>query len=452
VKIHKDKTFKLNPIVCKPYNADFDGDEMNLHVPQTEEGKAEARELMLVEKHVLSPRHGKPIVVLTEDGISGTFILTMYQTEYTKEEAMQYFYEIGLTELPKPDKGNNYSGKLIFSQLLPKDLNLEFESKLGKTLKKIDEKGELFKDEIKHDSTVKIKDGKLVSGVIDSEALGEGKGKLISALARNYDSTVLERFYYNINRIIGDIIIKKGLTVGLDEYEVSEKIKKHKEKEINEFLKKAENLVKEYKNKTLELIPGRTLEDSFEIRMTRAAMETKEKIQSEILKEKLKEILKEKPKLNSGIMIISGSRGSAINLMNISGFWGQATVREGRPKQGFKDRITSLNKKKDVGAIARGFISANFMEGMNPLEYFYHATGGRQGEVDTGVSTKVSGYLYRRLANSLKDLSVKEDLIVKSGNEKIVEFIYGEDGIIPSKALKGRALDVALEKFKEKNN
>lgn len=451
VRIHKDKTFKLNPIVCKPYNADFDGDEMNLHAPQTEEGKAEARELTLVQNHVLSPRYGAPIITLDEDGISGTFVLTMHQTEFTKEEAFKYFYEMELQEIPAPDRGNKYSGKLIFSQLLPKDLNLEYESKLGKTLRKIDPKGEVFKEELKFDAHVKIVNGTLVSGVIDDESLGEGKGKLVDILAKNYEPKVLERFYYHLNRIVGDLLLKKGMTVGLDEYYISERIEKHKEKEIAEYLKKSADIVKKYENKTLELIPGRNLDDSFEIQMIRLGMETKEKIQAELLKEKLGKVLRKKPILNSAIMIVSGSRGSAINLMNISGFWGQASVREGRPKHGFKNRVHALNKKGDVSALAGGFITTNFMQGMNPVEYFYHAIGGRQGEVDTGVSTKVSGYLYRRLANSLKDLSVKENLSVKSGDGKIVQFSYGEDGVFPMKSFRGKAinLDFLLHKFKK---
>jgi DNA-directed RNA polymerase subunit A' len=131
--------------------------------------------------------------------------------------------------------------------------------------------------------------------------------------------------------------------------------------------------------------------------------------------------------------------------MNIAGFWGQAAVRAGRPKRGFQKRLITLNRKDDVGLFAGGFIKSNFIKGMDAVEFFYHSMGGRQGEVDTGVSTKVSGYLYRRLANSLKDLMVNNDNTVRTASSNIVQFTYGEDGVFPQKTVKGKTIDVNME-------
>jgi DNA-directed RNA polymerase subunit A' len=440
VRVMPEKTLKINPIVCKPYNADFDGDEMNIHVPQTPEGQAEARELMLVEKHVISPRYGAPIVVLDEDGISGAFILTLDQMEFDKEKAYQYFYEMGLEEFPKPDRGNKYSGKLIFSQLLPKDLNLHYKSKMCETLEKTDPNYKCKGD--KCPFCVTIKDGMLINGVIDKNSLGEGKGKLVDALARNYPPEVIRNFYDKMSRIYADIITTKGMTVGLREFEISEGIKKAIDSAIKECLRKGEQLVKQYREKTLQLVPGRNLEESFEIYMMRLTSQIKQKVEALILSEKVKTVLKENPEYNSNVMIVSGSRGSSANLMNISGFWGQASVREGRPKRGYRNRVLSLEKEGDVGIKAHGFITQNFLNGMDAEEYFFHAIGGRQGEVDTGVSTKVSGYLYRRLANSLKDLFVDYDLTVRTSAKQIVQVLYGDDGVFPKNSLLGKPVDV----------
>ncbi|MBI4052612.1 MAG: DNA-directed RNA polymerase subunit A' [Candidatus Diapherotrites archaeon] len=453
VRVMPGRTFRINPIVCKPYNADFDGDEMNMHVPQTEEGKTEARQLMLVRDQIVSPRYGAPVIIMDEDGISGAFALTMKSTTFSREEAMKYFYEIGLTEMPKPDLGKRYSGKLIFSLMLPQDLNLEFKSNMCKLLEDAGLVKEKTVEEYdRFDAFVRIKNGKLVSGVIDEAGLGEGRGRIADALARNYPSEVLEEFYYRISRIIGDLLTKKGMTVGLDEYEVSDTIKRAKDRAIQEELEKGRELVDKYNKGTLHIIPGRTLDESFEISMMRLGSEVKAKVEKEILKEKLQQdVLTENPKLNTTVMIISGSRGSSTNLMNISGFWGQASVREGRPKKGFDKRLITHNKKGDVGALAGGFIQQNFLEGMHPKEYFYHAMGGRQGEVDTGVSTKVSGYLYRRLANSLKDLTVWNDATVRTANRNVVQFVYGEDGVFPRKTRRGKTIDVEEEIKKIEN-
>ncbi len=439
-RIHSEKTLKMNPIVCKPYNADFDGDEMNLHVPQTPEGQTEAKELMYVQKQILSPRYGAPIIILDEDGVTGAYILTMDQTEFSKEKAYQYFYEMDLKEFPKPDRGSRYSGKLIFSQLLPKDLTLSYKSRMCEMLEKSDPNYKCKGKKCPY--CVRIVNGKLVSGVIDENSLGEAKGRLADALARRYKPEVITEFYDKMSRIVSDLITTRGVSVGLDEYEVSDNIKKAKEEALKELERRGEELVRKYKEKKLQLIPGRNRHESFEIYMMRLTSEIKSKVEKKLLREKLENVLKEKPEYNTSIMIVSGSRGSSTNLMNIGGFWGQASVREGRPKRGFYHRVTSLNRKGDVGVRAGGFISSNFIDGMNGEEYFFHAIGGRQGEVDTGVSTKVSGYLYRRLANSLKDISVSKDGSVRTGGKKIVQYVYGEDGVFPMNTRKGKTLDV----------
>jgi len=450
-RIMPGKVFRINPIVCPPYNADFDGDEMNCHVPQTEEGKAEAKKLMLVRDQIISPRYGAPVIAPKEDGVSGTFALTMPQTVFTKNEAMQLLYSIGVNELPKADKGKHYSGRLIFSQILPKDLNLEFDSYTSKVFKDsgLTPQDSPLIEEIM--AKVKIVDGKLESGVIDSAALSEGKGRLVDTLAREYPSHVIEEFYRGVNRITSYILTEKGMTASLAEYEVSEEIEELKKKVIAEAMKKGEALVESYEKGKLEIIPGKTIDESFEQYMVRVAYEAKEKVQSAIMKEKLGYVTGEDMTLNTISMILAKSRGSSLNLMNIAGFWGQASVREGRPKKGYAKRLITSNHKGDVGLLAGGFIRSNFLDGMNSKEYFYHSMGGRQGEVDTGVSTKVSGYLYRRLANSLKDIVAAPDGTVRTAANMLVQYQYGEDGVFPKNTKSGTPLEVKEEykKLKE---
>jgi len=451
-RIMPGKVFRINPFTCLPYNADFDGDEMNCHVPQTEEGKAEARKLMLVRDQIISPRFGAPVITPQEDGVSGCFTLTMPQTVLPKDRAMKLLYEIGITELPKPDKGKNYSGKLIFSQVLPKTLNMEFESYTGKVFKDAGYTPEDSPIIAAIMDKVKIVDGKLVSGIIDSAALSGGRGKLIDTLAREYPSTVIEEFYFAINRLTSAILTEKGMTASLAEYEVTEEIEELKRKVIAEAMKKGEALVEMYEKGTLEVIPGRTLSESFEIYMVRLSSEIKEKVEKAIMKEKLHYVIGEEMILNTISMILAKSRGSSINLMNIAGFWGQASVREGRPKKGFAKRLITSNEKGDVGLMAGGFIKSNFLDGLNAKEYFYHSMGGRQGEVDTGVSTKVSGYLYRRLANALKDLVASPDGTVRTASNMLIQYQYGEDGVFPKNTKGGMSVDVKEEYKKLKDS
>jgi DNA-directed RNA polymerase subunit A' len=437
-RIMPGQVFRINPIVCPPYNADFDGDEMNCHVPQTEEGKAEAKILMLTRDQIISPRFGAPIIAPEEDGISGMFALTLPQMEFKKEEAMQMMYDIGITQLPKPDRGKNYSGRLIFSQLLPQDLDMEFESYTGKILK-----GVGVEDKI--GEKVIIKKGQLLQGVIDAAALSGGRGQIVDKLAREYGGKRTEEFYHGLNRLMGYILTEKGMTVSLEEYKTGEGIHKLKKKVIDDAFKQGTALVESYEKGTMEIIPGRTMQESFEQYMMRIAFGAKSKVESEVTKEKLDYVTREKPVFNTIAMILAKSRGSTINLMNIAGFWGQASVREGRPKKGFTGRLITTNKKGDVGLAAGGFIENNFLEGLTAKQYFYHSMGGRQGEVDTGVSTKVSGYLYRRLANALKDLVAAPDGTVRTAANSLIQYQYGEDGVFPGKTKKGLSVDVKVE-------
>jgi DNA-directed RNA polymerase subunit A' len=442
-KIMPGRVFRINPIVCPPYNADFDGDEMNCHVPQTEEGKAEAKRLMLTRDQIISPRYGAPVIAPEEDGVSGPFALTLPQTDFSKEETMQLLYNIGIDNIPKPDKGKRYSGKLIFSQILPKDLTMEFESYTGKILKGVGVEHKIAEKVI-------IKNGQLLSGVIDASALSVGRGQLVDKIAREYPSEVIEKFYHGINRIMSNTLTIKGMTVSLEEYKVSDDIKKLKKRVVDEAMKKGQALVDSFEKGTLEVIPGRTIDESFELYMVRLAFETKSKVEKEITKEKLKYVTADKVVLNTIAMILAKSRGSTINLMNIAGFWGQASVREGRPKKGYTKRLITSNERGDVGLLAGGFIDNNFLDGMTAKQYFYHAMGGRQGEVDTGVSTKVSGYLYRRLANALKDLVAAPDGTVRTASNSLVQYQYGEDGIFPKNTESGKSVDITKEYKKMK--
>ena len=437
-RIMPGKVFRINPIVCPPYNADFDGDEMNCHVPQTEEGRAEAKRLMLIRDQIISPRFGAPVIAPAEDGVSAMFALTMPQTEFSKEDAMKLFYEIERTDLPKPDRGKKYSGRLIFSQMLPKDFSIEFDSFTSKVLNKVGVEHKIAEKVI-------IENGELKSGVIDGSALSVGGGKIVDKLAREYPSEVIEKFYFDLNKLTAFVLTEKGMTVSLSEYEISDEIKKLKAKMIDYAMKEGKELVDKYEKGTLEIIPGKTYDQSFEQYMVKMAFEVKAKVEEEIAKEKLKYVLGEKITLNTISMILAKSRGGTVNLMNIAGFWGQASVREGRPKKGFINRLIASNEKNDVGLLAGGFIENNFLDGLTAKEYFYHSMGGRQGEVDTGVSTKVSGYLYRRLANALKDLVATPDGTVRTASNSLVQYQYGEDGVFPKNTKHGVSIDVTKE-------
>jgi len=263
-------------------------------------------------------------------------------------------------------------------------------------------------------------------------------------LIRHYPPEALVDFYYKLSKLVFYTITKKGLTVALDEYNTPEILKTEIDTKVKEVIAQTNGIIKKYENKTLPLFPGKSLDETFESEMINVAGQMKEEISQKILDIKLDEIENSIYPINNNTTLlasIGGSRGKLLNLVNMLGLWGVVTVRTGRPKAGFYDRFLSINVKGTKSLVDYGFVKNNFFYGLSPKEYFIHSIGGRQGEVDTAVATKVSGYLYRRLANALKDLTVGDDLSVRTSNGEIIQYIYGDDGLSPEKAYLGKNIN-----------
>jgi len=409
-RIMPGKSFRLNLAVTTPYNADFDGDEMNLHVPQTEEAQVEAEVLMKVQNQIISPRHGHAIIKGQEDHVSGAYFLTREGVSYGKKEACDILAIAQIHELPKPDvsegKEDRWSGKLLFSQLLPKGLDLEYKSKLGET--------------------VKIKNGLLVSGSIESKGF---ENEVIERIMRKFGPEVAGRFIDHATRISLYAITKQGFSVSLENYTLSPEAMKRIEDIEENAKREVDGLVMQYKKKTLERLPGRTLRETLEERVMMVlskARNTCGKVTEESL-----------GMTNTSILMAKiGARGSLLNAIQMGAMVGQQAVRSKRLSRGYKGRPLLHYKKGDLGAEARGFVLSSFAKGLTPEEYFFHSMGGRESLVNTAIRTARSGYMQRRLINALQDLVVTKDRSVRDARGTVAQFIYGGDGMDPIKVSK----------------
>ncbi len=444
VRVLPGKTLRINPLANKPYNADFDGDEMNIHFVQTKDAQTEAREIIAVKYNMLSPRHGRVLVTADEDAVTGMFVLTWKDTKFTREQAARLLYSVGITDIPEPDEDGMVSGKKVFSKLLPKGVNLEFPAKLCKIVKEVGYcKGDCKKCE--YDAYVVIRDGELVSGVIDEAAVGAG-GKLVDYIYRVYGPDVAQDFVDKmgiISTLVFDIL---GFTISYEELKISEETRKKIEKILEEGEKKANEYIKLYEEGKLEPIPGFSERESLEIYIIQSLEEARKEVTRLVQKEKFEEFLRNPKAAQGFIMIISGARGRISNIINMSAMQGQAYVRERRPHRGFMDRVTAHFKPGDISPRARGFVKRSLKDGLGMLDLFFWGMGGRIGEVDKGVSTQISGYYYRRLSNALMDVVVFPDGTLREvTNDYIVSFKFGDDGLFPMYALDGRLpLDTLL--------
>jgi len=420
VKVLPGKSFRLNLAVCPPYNADFDGDEMNLHVPQNEEARVEAEVLMKVQDQIISPRHGRALIKGQEDHVSGAYFLTRKSAEFDKAEACKLLSIAGIYQLPKPDRGDKYSGRLLFSQLLPKDFNLSYVSKL--CLEPV-----CKKEECKDDGYVVIKNGKIVSGAIESKGF---ESELIEKIVRDYDSDVAREFIDHATRMALYVISKQGFSVDLTSYTIPEEGIRQVDEIIENAKREVDSLVVQFKNKTLPRLPGRTLRETLEERIMMALSKARNNCES-IVQTSLG------AENTSILMARIGSRGSILNAIQMSAMLGQQAVRGKRMSRGYRGRVLIHFKRGDLGADAKGFVASSFKKGLNPKEFFFHSMGGRESLVNTAIRTARSGYMQRRLINALQDLVVRSDGTVRDSGGRIVEFIYGGDGNDPKKITKG---------------
>ena len=446
VRVMPGRTFRLNPAVCPPYNADFDGDEMNMHVLQTEEARAEAKILMAVQRNIISPRFGRPIIGSIHDYITGLFLLTRGEKRFEKEKVLDILSKIEVNDLGEPagtfesSSGMGarpipyWTEKQIFSMILPKGLNLEFR---GKTCANCIERGEeCEKEKCPRDAYVKIQDGNLVCGIIDEKALGSFKGIIIARIFRQYGEEVTKTFIKNVSRLAINYIKQSGFSFGISDEDIPGEGKEQiREEAVHEAEKKVEELIRAYEGGELEALPGRALEETLELLIMQELAHARD--DSGDIAERYLGIE------NPGVLMAkSGARGSMLNLTQMAACVGQQSVRGERIKRGYLGRTLPHFKPGDRSADAHGFVRASFKDGLSPMEYFFHAVGGREALVDTAVRTSQSGYFQRRLINALQDLEVKNDGTVRETRGTVVQFKYGDDGVDPSKSDSGKFVDI----------
>ncbi|MBI1974089.1 DNA-directed RNA polymerase subunit A' [Candidatus Micrarchaeota archaeon] len=416
VKVLPGRTFRLNDAVSEPYNADYDGDEMNLHVPQTEEARIEAEVLMRVENQILSVRHGKPIISGSMDNVSGAYLMTAKGSWFTKEQACKLLARAGIHELPKPNKDGLYYGKELFSMLLPKDFSIQFKNKLCKC------KEACQKERCPTEGYTIIEDGKLVAGVIESTGL---TNRILKELYMRYSPTITRDFIDRAIKITTTNIMLKGFTTSVMDTYLPDAPKKEVQKSLGAAEKRVEALVDKYLEGKLERVPGKnareTLEDLIMAELEKAREECTQITRSFYGEE------------NNAVRMASiGARGSMIQVAQMASCLGQSAIRGQRMLRGYRTKSLPHFKEGDIGAPARGFVKSSFYDGLSPTEFFFHAMSGRDTLVDKGVRPARSGYMYRRLGNALVDIVLHNDSTVRDSAGTVVQFQYGEDGVDPT--------------------
>ena len=422
--------FVTNGVVgsnCAPYNADFDGDEMNMHALQNEEARAEARVLMRVQEQMLSPRFGENIIGAIQDHVTGTFLLTHTNPEFSETQALDLLRATSVDDLPEPDGENEdgpyWTGRSIFSELLPDDLSMEFGSSAG--------------------DQVVIEDGQLVEGTIDEDAVGAFGGEIVDTITKVYSKTRARVFVNEVSALAVRSIMHFGFSIGIDDESVPPEAGEMVDEAIASAYDRVEELIDTYEAGELESLPGRTVDETLEMKIMQTLGKARDSA-GEIAEENFED---DNPAV---VMAQSGARGSMLNLTQMAGCVGQQAVRGERINRGYENRTLSHFPEHDLSAEAHGFVENSYRGGLTPKEFFFHAMGGREGLVDTAVRTSKSGYLQRRLINALSELEAQYDGTVRDTSDTVVQFEFGEDGTSPVKVSSTEDHDIDVENIADR--
>ncbi|MEK0350375.1 MAG: DNA-directed RNA polymerase subunit A'/A'', partial [Nitrosopumilus sp.] len=319
--------------------------------------------------------------------------------------------------------GPAYTGKQLFSLFLPNDFNYVLTSKWSKGT------GGPLKD-------VVIRNGELISGVIDKTSIGaEEPESVLHRIVKDYGNQVGKDFLNSILVMFKQFITHYGFSYGFGDLEVPEKDRQQIIDDVKSTYDVVSDLTRQYEKGTLKLTRGMRPEEALEAYIVHELGKARDKAGS-TANDSLDDS-------NAGkIMATTGARGSSLNVGQMAGILGQQSRRGDRMNDGYTNRAMTHYVEHDPNPDAHGFIKSNYREGLSTLEFFFHAMGGREGLVDTAVRTQQSGYMQRRLINALEHIRLEYDGTVRDPHGHIVQFLYGEDGIDVQKSDHGEAFNI----------
>ena len=402
-------TFRMNVGDTKPYNADFDGDEMNMHMPQDQLSCSELLNLAAVPWQIISPANNQSIVGIFQDSLLGSYLLTRTGIEFSKLEAMNLLMDYPNIDVTKLSS-DKLTGFEVLSQILP-PISLKYKNRSF----------DPDEDEKTSNNVLEIVDGEYKRGQLDKGALGDGSRGLIHRICNDIGNQQSASFVDDIQNVVTKYMKLRAYSVGISDLIANEKTNS----EISQIITAKKNDVQQLIDEThlgiFENKGGLSNRAEFETRVN--------DILGQALSQAGRVGLTSLSADNRFVtMVKAGSKGSEINISQMISCLGQQQVDGKRVPYGFDERTLPHFSKYDDSPIARGFVENSFIGGLTPEELFFHAMGGRVGLIDTAVKTSSTGYIQRRLVKGLEDLKVAYDMTVRNNKNKIIQFRYGDDG------------------------
>jgi len=407
--LYRGDTFRMNVGDTKPYNADFDGDEMNLHMPQDEESRSELKHLAAVPHHLISPANNKSIVGIFQDSLLGAYRFTRTGMNFPIRDAMNLLVKINNIDIENIGNKDVISSNDILSQIMP-TISLKYKTKQFKE----------HDDPKSSNDVLEINNGKYMRGQLDKGTFGDDSKGLIQRITNDYGNMRAVEFIDDLQNIVTEYMKSSAYSVGISDLIADKNTNDAIASAITKKKMEVKNLIDQTHLGIFQNKSGKSNLQEFELQVNNvlnAATNVAGKIGRESLSSDNRFI----------VMVNAGSKGSEINISQMISCLGQQNVDGKRIPYGFEDRTLPHFTKYDDSPEARGFVESSFISGLTPQELFFHAIGGRIGLIDTAVKTSQTGYIQRRLIKGLEDIMVHYDMTVRNNKNKIIQFSYGED-------------------------
>jgi len=461
VVLRDQKTFGLHLSYTTPLNADFDGDEGNIHVLQVLDSRAEAEELMSVRNCLINAQSNKPTMGIVFNGPVGAMLMTQpetavrpgdffdalsyitqreqlaslearmkkYNVPYTVpvEVGTRYFViregkRIDLSydkegrlvipaksegdEIRYPEEGeiqsepmieNHFSGRALFSALLPEDFYYE------------GPKG------------VIIREGVLTTGVITRAHIGPERNSIIHVMAMNYPVARVADFITDATFVLNRWLADYGFSIGISSCLIEDPEFK---RDVEEQIERARMMVSAMGAQPDDPLEAEKWDEQILAYVGAPADKIGKKLQASLTKENA---------LN--IAALSGAKGKITNLVQIAAFLGQQHIAGKRPKEQitFETRCLPWFQPGEESLEAHGFCTASFLKGLSPSQMYFHQMAGREGLMGTAMSTSETGFMHRKAVKTLQDIKTAHDGSVRNVDKTIFEYIYGDDGFAPNR-------------------
>lgn len=432
VKVRPWRTFRLNECVCSPYNADFDGDEMNLHVPQTEEARAEAINLMGVKHNLATPKNGEPIIAATQDFITAAFLLSSKDRFFDRKTFTYICMHMmdGKTRLDLPPPAiiapkSLWTGKQVFSMLMRPNKDSPVKVNLDAKCRAYKARPGQCPDMDSNDGWLVVRNSEVMCGRMDKSTVGDGKkDSIFYVILRDFGPDEAVTAMNRLAKLCARQLTNRGFSIGVGDVFPSDSLNREKESLVSVAYKQCDDLIETFKQGKLDKAPGCNMEQTLE----NAISGILSKVRQQAGEYCIDTLSRNNAPL---IMAESGSKGSVINVAQMVAVVGQQIISGRRVPDGFQDRSLPHFHKNARQPPSKGFVKNSFYSGLFPTEFLFHAISGREGLVDTAVKTAETGYMSRRLMKSLEDLSTQYDNTVRTSSGGIVQFQFGADKLDP---------------------